>query len=517
MIGGEKDGFLYGDPSSNESPEASCAAASPTASDGSDGSDGSRDTDSHDSITGPTVPSRLPVGGVVSRGILGHGDRVGDYTICEMLDRGGCGIVYSGMHRTSGEPAAVKVLRSELLSSSEMVERFVREARAIDRIRHPNIVRTLDGGTLTDGRPYLVMELLPGSSLRHIRKQRGAFSPEEVIEVLTPICAALEAVHAAGYIHRDLKSSNIIISDDGQRVTLLDFGIAKLMNPSASQSGLTSVGHPMGTPHSMAPEQIIGGPIAPSTDVYALGILTYELLTAQLPFMSEHRSEIERMHLRSQPPRPSRDAPVSPAVDAVVLRSLAKAQRDRYASPSSFIEALGLAIRSRASSTETDTGNAPCERNALGILVEIEPIVSPDSYDEIDDEILDALMDALDIAEGELDDAGFTIPVQTSNSLLGISLLPDDFDRASTDDAMNTARRLWRAIFEIHEIASALRVRVTVHADRVMVGDDDGAPSLTGPLLRFTEWPVARGPDVRATASIIAQADAVGSPSPPDP
>ncbi|MEM9489712.1 MAG: serine/threonine-protein kinase, partial [Myxococcota bacterium] len=197
-----------------------------------------------DDTTAPTAPSRFSVSTPSHEtGLIDVGERAGQYVIRRMVDRGGCGIVYEGEHSETGQSAAIKVLRSEFLRSPEMLERFAREARAIDAIRHPNIVRVYEVGTLVDGRPFLIMELLRGTSLRTLRKQRGAFSPDEVSEVLASVCAALEAVHEAGYVHRDLKSSNIMVSDDRTRVTLLDFGIAKLMRPHPSQTMLTSIGH----------------------------------------------------------------------------------------------------------------------------------------------------------------------------------------------------------------------------------------------------------------------------------
>ena len=427
---------------------------------------------------------------------MSTGDRVGEYAIRELLDSGGSGIVYAAVHTRTGRLAAIKVLRSEFLGSVEMVERFLREARAIDHIRHPCIVHIFDAGRLPDGRPFLIMELLVGSSLRQLRKQHGAFSPEEVLAVMTPICEALEAVHAAGYIHRDLKSSNVIVSADRKRITLLDFGIAKFMHPTPSQSGLTSVGHPMGTPHAMAPEQILGGQVDARTDVYALGILTYELLTARLPFMSGNRSEIERMHLRSEPPRPSRDVPVPPAVDDVVLRCLAKAPCDRYGSPRDFLAALHAAITSRASVAPASPAS---ECDALGVFVEVQPRDS--SYDEVADEVLDLLLDALDVAEDELDGAGFIIPLQTSNSLLGVLLVQDDA-RATSETAMATAHHLHELMMETAGVAEELCIVVTVHIDRVCVTGDGEHRSLSGPLLRITEWPGSAGAPVRATPPV---------------
>ena len=436
-----------------------------------------------------------------------------------MLDRGGSGVVYSGFHARSGRAVAIKVLRSELSGSPEMIERFVREARAVEGLDHPNIVRVYDWGTLPDRRPFLVMELLEGASLRHLRKHRGAFSPDEVIAVLTPVCAALEAVHAANYIHRDLKSSNIIVSDDCRRVTLLDFGIAKLLHPTPSQTGLTSVGHRMGTPHSMAPEQILGAEVDARTDVYSLGILTYELLTAKLPFMADTRAEIERMHLRSEPPRPSADAPVPRAVDEVVLRCLAKAPDDRYPSPSEFLDALRSALAVAPQGRESGPLRE-CE--AVGIFVQVQPTsgraASAGYAVDDDDEMLDALMEAVEAAEAIFEGAGLAIPMTaTSNSVLGVQLSAPGEPRTAADqcrEALVLARRLRDDLFALEGAAELLQITITVHADRVRVaspGNEPGGrmprhpdtPSISGPLLQITQWPIAEGATVRATHSVL--------------
>src|SRR5262249_51990372 len=145
----------------------------------------------------------------------------------------------------------------------------------------PNIIDIFEFGQLQDGRPYYVMELLEGSTLESVVGQRGRFSAQEAVELLDPICAALGAVHAAGIVHRDLKASNIAfaVENDAKRIKLLDFGIAKLIHAEPGVPGLTSAGKRLGTPHAMAPEQIRGGPVDARTDIYALGVLLYYLLT----------------------------------------------------------------------------------------------------------------------------------------------------------------------------------------------------------------------------------------------
>ena len=188
------------------------------------------------------------------------------------------------------------------------------------------MVDVYDFGMMPDGSPYYVMELLEGRTLSQLVHERGRMSAERALAYLEPICGALEAAHRVGIVHRDLKASNVMVVEDGEqpRVKLLDFGIAKVIQPQAGQAGLTLAGQRLGTAFAMAPEQLRDGPISPATDVYALGVLLFQLVTGQYPFHSKDRLELERLHLEAPPPRASATAPVSLAVDAVVLRCLEK-------------------------------------------------------------------------------------------------------------------------------------------------------------------------------------------------
>ena len=270
------------------------------------------------------------------------------------LASGGGGTVYEAQHRILGRRAAVKVLRRQLAASPQMVARFVQEARAVNMIKHPNIVDIFEFGELPDGRPFYVMELLEGIDLRSILNERGRFPPGEVLEILEPVCSALQAAHDHGIVHRDLKASNIFIAKvAGKRVVkLLDFGIAKLMQPDAGEGGLTVVGTRLGTSYTMAPEQIRGDGVDARTDIYALGVVLYHLLTGQYPFRAETMTDIERQHLEAPPPRPSQAAPVPPALDAIVLRCMEKTADRRYQSVKAFIEALRDAAGAKTAEPE---------------------------------------------------------------------------------------------------------------------------------------------------------------------
>jgi serine/threonine-protein kinase len=278
------------------------------------------------------------------------GGRIGDYVVERLIAHGGCGHVYAAEHTVLGRRAALKVLRRDLSSAQDAVARFVREARAVNAIRHPNIVDIYEFGRLPDGRPYHVMELLDGDELESILRHDGPFSPARALEVLRPVCSAVEAAHAMGVIHRDLKASNIMLGTrDGQpRVTLLDFGIAKLIDRSAiGVTTSTPIGQHIGTPYAMAPEQIRGTAVDARTDVYAMGVLLFQLLTGRVPFQADDNQEIERMHLDEEPPKPSRYVDATPQIDMVVLCCMAKQPDARYPSIRAFQAALEAAVASR--------------------------------------------------------------------------------------------------------------------------------------------------------------------------
>ena len=278
-------------------------------------------------MLGPRSRSRR--GGPGDR--LAAGSVAGAWRVEDLIAAGGCGAVYRARHAVLGRAAALKVLHAELAASPVMVERFVREARAINRIRHPGIVDVFDFGTLADGRPFFAMELLAVDNLEDRIDHGGRLTLPEVVAVLAPICRALAAAHRAGYVHRDLKARNIGFARDehGADVPrLLDFGIAKLLEEPAGGGSTGTVR--LGTPHCMSPEQIRGERVDPRTDVYALGVLLHHLVTGVYPFDSQESAEVERLHLEAPPPRPSRLAPVGAAIDALVARAMAK---DRAARP----------------------------------------------------------------------------------------------------------------------------------------------------------------------------------------
>jgi serine/threonine-protein kinase len=217
--------------------------------------------------------------------LLRAGSVVGDYEIEAEIGHGGMGVVYRATHPVIGKQAAIKVLRRDMAKNRDTVERFIQEARSVNQIGHPNIVDIFAFGTLGDGRPYLMMNLLVGESLR-ARLRRGPLHLSEAASVLDEVASALGAAHAKGIVHRDLKPDNVFLVERQGRwpeVKLLDFGLAKLV--SADNAPVrTHTGILLGTPDYMAPEQIRRrGTIDARVDIYALGVMAFESLTGERP------------------------------------------------------------------------------------------------------------------------------------------------------------------------------------------------------------------------------------------
>ena len=200
--------------------------------------------------------------------------------VLEELGRGGMGVVYLARQPSLDRLVALKLLPRELGQDPAFSERFSREARALARLDHPNVVTIHDSGT-AGGYSYFLMEYVDGSTLRDLM-QADALTPGEALELLPQICAGLQFAHEQGLVHRDLKPENLLVTDDG-RVKIADFGLAKLLGPERAGATLTLTHQVMGTPHYMAPEQIRGGEVDRRADVYALGVVLYELLTGELP------------------------------------------------------------------------------------------------------------------------------------------------------------------------------------------------------------------------------------------
>lgn len=283
-------------------------------------------------------PSRAPLTGTLV---------AGRYEVLDPIGEGGMGIVYRVRHVGLDRHFAMKVLLPKLASEPRTAARFVQEAKATAAIKHPGVVAINDFGDLDDGTPYLVMELLSGETLAQ-RLKRGALPHAEAVSLTTMIASALSASHAAGVVHRDLKPDNVFLVGDGHGgppesgIRLVDFGAAKV----ASGSKLTRPGMVFGTPHYMSPEQAAGQPVDGRSDVYALGVVLFEMLTGRVPFEADSFMGVLTLQMFSAPPAPSALVPpgtIPKGLEAVTLRALAKEPADRYPTMDAFAEALRTA------------------------------------------------------------------------------------------------------------------------------------------------------------------------------
>jgi len=271
------------------------------------------------------------------------GRQVGSYVIDAEIGRGGMGSVWRASRsdgRFEGHVAIKFVHLSWLGRDGE--KRFQREGHLLARLSHASIARLIDAGVLDGSHPYLVMEYVEGEQI-DAHCERAALDIDARIRLFLDVLAAVAHAHGHLIVHRDLKPSNVLVTRLGE-VKLLDFGIAKLMHPDAGDAGLTVVGTRLGTSYTMAPEQIRGDGVDPRTDIYALGVVLYHLVTGQYPFRAETMTDIERMHLEAPPPRPSQAAAIPLAIDAITLRCMEKTADRRFPSAKAFIEALRDAV-----------------------------------------------------------------------------------------------------------------------------------------------------------------------------
>ncbi len=262
---------------------------------------------------------------------LAAGTVVGEYAIEGKLGEGGMGVVFAATHPVIGKRAAIKVLRPGLCEDEIAIARFIDEARAVNRIGHPNIVDVFAFGELADGRSYFVMEWLVGESLR-TRAARGRLELDEVARIVIDVAIALEAAHDAGVIHRDLKPDNIFLvatKHGPPTVKLLDFGIAKLSGTDRIAANATATGEMIGTPQYMSPEQARGQSIDARTDIYSLGVMLFELLAGRPPFRATNAMDMIAQHLTEPAPPVRSLVDVPPFVGETVDAMLAKSADER--------------------------------------------------------------------------------------------------------------------------------------------------------------------------------------------
>jgi len=295
-------------------------------------------------------PKSAPGAGAPADAETGPGTLLaGKYRLGSLIGSGSFGSVYRARHVDLAHDVAVKVLLTAARNSPEALARFQREGIAACRVKHPNAVAVTDFGVTAGGAAFLVMELLEGQSLQDEMMRVGRFSAPRCAEILTPLCAALAEAHAAGIVHRDIKPANVFLqrTPQGEKVKVLDFGIAKMADEDARAGSLTVAGGILGTPVYMAPERFRGEAIDGASDVYSVGVMLYQMLAGRVPFVAPDSDlmAIVMMHLHREPPPLSEaDPEIAPEIDRIVLSALRKHPRQRPAIASlaaSFARAAG--------------------------------------------------------------------------------------------------------------------------------------------------------------------------------
>ncbi|NKY15262.1 protein kinase domain-containing protein, partial [Streptomyces somaliensis] len=274
----------------------------------------------------------------------------GRYRVDARIAVGGMATVYRAVDTRLDRDLALKVMHPSLAADASFVERFIREAKSVARLSHPNVVGVFDQGE--DGPyVYLAMEYVAGCTLRDVLRERGALSPRAALDVLEPVLAALGAAHRAGFVHRDMKPENVLVGDDGW-VKVADFGLVRAVGTATHTTGAV-----LGTVSYLAPEQIEHGTADTRTDVYACGVVLYEMLTGAKPHGGDTPAQVLFRHLNDDVPAPSAAFPgLAPELDALVAAATA---RDAAARPDDAVALLSRVRAARAALDDARLDLAP--------------------------------------------------------------------------------------------------------------------------------------------------------------
>jgi serine/threonine-protein kinase len=318
----------------------------------------------------------------------------GRYRLVSLIGAGGMGAVYRAVHTNMGKDFAVKVLRPELSRTEEAARRFEREAEAASRLAHPGCVRVTDFGR-DDGALFLVMEHLDGRSLAAVLGETPRLHPARAVHIAAQILDAVGHAHAQGVVHRDLKPENVMLArvdDDPDHVTICDFGLARVAAPGDG-SGITDAGALFGTPEYLSPEQALGEPADGRADLYAIGVMLFEMLAGRRPFVGATRSELLAAHLTREPPslrEVTGDGSIPAELDQVTAIALRKRKSERWAMAQDFRAALigapvpaaeapvSLEVRSTPPVVVPEVRTQPLERDRDPTPRDVAPAAAPD-------------------------------------------------------------------------------------------------------------------------------------------
>jgi serine/threonine-protein kinase len=332
----------------------------------------------------PTDQTRLLVAHELQPGMIIRNK----YQIIERIGIGGMGLVYRGRHLTFNEICAIKIVNDDIAGNASFLQRFQTEAIVARKLRHPNAVRVEDFDYTEDGRPFIVMELVEGKNVSEILQKEGALSVARAIRIARQVGLAIGVAHKLGIVHRDLKPGNIILTTDEQgqeTAKVLDFGIAKLREIAGEdRPEMTMTGMVVGTPLYMSPEQFLGkkagGEVDGRTDIYSLGVVLYQMITAQLPFEAETPYALMLQHLQTSARPPHEVKPelhIPSALSQVILKAMEKSRENRFQTAEEFVAALdqvtaGAAIDSAVGAAPARS-SVPTIPSASGAGVDVAP------------------------------------------------------------------------------------------------------------------------------------------------
>jgi eukaryotic-like serine/threonine-protein kinase len=413
--------------------------------------------------------------------VLPPGTPVGGYVLGALRARGGFASVYHASSLSDRKPAAVKVLHPHLSTATKQLRRFQAEVQIVNLLEHPNIVVVHEAGELAPGRPYFVMEWLDGRNLAEEIRARGPLSVTEVLPIFEQLVDGLTAAHQDGIIHRDLKSSNVMLVPRGGRheIKLVDFGVAKLVDPdhavATQTSGLTSTNVAIGTPLYMAPEQFRCQPVDARTDIYALGVVLFEALVGRVPFHGDEMT-VRDLHLHAKPPLAREFAPVAAAVDAVIQKCLDKDPQKRFATAREVVAAL----REASQGAVVVATRPPA---AIGLCIELEIACDDDT---IDGELFDHVESRLQRCIDTCTSAGLEIALHSTNLVLATAPLPESEDEgcARREQVMRAALALGEELWRGPDVDTRIRAKVSLHVAEGAPGDSP----VTGELMALERW-----------------------------
>ncbi len=284
----------------------------------------------------------------------------GRYQLEAKLGSGGMSTVYLARDETLDRAVAVKVMHREMSEQADQLERFRQEARAVAKLSHPNVVAVIDAGE-DGGHPYIVFEYVEGETLKQRISRIGALDPQEALAYAIEIARGLSVAHARNMVHRDIKPQNVLIDSEG-RAKLTDFGISRQLE----QDGMTATGRVLGTTDYVAPEQAMGHPVDPRSDIYSLGVVLYEMLIGQVPFHADSQVGVAMKHVNEElPDVQARRPEVSAAAALVVERATAKEPAERYQDVGEMIDDLSTALEVEAARAGSTTGEATSVLDAV--------------------------------------------------------------------------------------------------------------------------------------------------------